>query len=47
MIALLEWNVKSKNPSIVTLKMLCDGLDISIVDFFDTQEFWHLDQELK
>ncbi len=38
---------KSKNPGIVTLKMLCDGLDISIVDFFDTQEFRQLDQELK
>ena len=25
---------KSKNPGIVTLKMLCDGLDISIIEFF-------------
>ncbi len=38
---------KSKNPGIVTLKMLCDGLGISIVDFFDTEEFRNLEQELK
>ena len=38
---------KSKNPGIVTLKMLCDGLDISIIEFFDTKEFQELEQELK
>ena len=26
-------NEKSQNPGIVTLKMLCDGLDISLVKF--------------
>ena len=25
---------KSQNPGIVTLKMLCDGLGISLIDFF-------------
>ena len=30
---------KSKNPGIVTLKMLCDGLGISIIDFFNVKEF--------
>ena len=25
---------KSTNPGIVTIKMLCDGLGISLVDFF-------------
>jgi len=30
---------KSKNPGIVTLKMLCDGLEISLYDFFDTDVF--------
>ncbi|MBR3631216.1 MAG: helix-turn-helix transcriptional regulator [Oscillospiraceae bacterium] len=39
-------NRKSKNIGIVTIKMLCDGLDISITDFFDTQEFRNLEQEL-
>ena len=38
---------KSKNPGIVTLKMLCDGLSISISDFFDTKEFRELEQEIK
>ena len=38
---------KSKNPGIVTLKMLCDGLDISLIDFFNTNDFQNLEQELK
>ena len=38
---------KSQNPGIVTLKMLCDGFGISIVDFFDTPEFAELEQEIK
>lgn len=39
-------NHKSKNIGIVTIKMLCDGLDISITEFFDTPEFRDLEQEL-
>lgn len=30
---------KSKNPGIVTIKMLCDGFGISLFDFFNTEEF--------
>lgn len=30
---------KSKNPGIITIKMLCDGFGISVYDFFDTPEF--------
>lgn len=37
----------SKNPGIVTIKMLCDGLDISITEFFDTDVFRNLEQEIK
>ena len=37
---------KSKNIGIVTIKKLCDGLEISITDFFDTPEFKELQQEL-
>ena len=37
---------KSQNPGIVTIKMLCDGFGISIIDFFDTPEFRQLEQEL-
>ena len=38
---------KSVNPGIVTIKMLCDGLGITLVEFFDTQEFRELEQEIK
>jgi len=38
---------ESKNPGIVTLKKLCDGLDITLVEFFDTEEYHKLEQELK
>ena len=38
---------KSKNPGIVTIKMLCDGFGITIVDFFNTQDFQTLEQEIK
>lgn len=38
---------KSRNPGIVTLKMLCDGLNISLAGFFDTEIFRNLEQEIK
>ena len=38
---------KSKNPGIVTLKMLCDGLGMSLTEFFNTEEFAALEQEIK
>ena len=37
---------KSKNPGIVTIKMLCDGLGISLYEFFNTEEFQNLEQEI-
>ena len=37
----------SKNPGIVTIKKLCAGIDISITDFFDTDYFRNLEQEIK
>lgn len=40
-------NGGSKNAGIVTLKMLCDGLNISLGEFFNTQEFYNLEQEIK
>lgn len=30
---------KSKNPGVVTIKSLCDGLNINIFDFFNTDDF--------
>ena len=38
---------KSQNPGIVTVKMLCDGFGITLIDFFDTPEFKNLEQEIK
>ena len=38
---------KSHNPKILTLKMICDGLEITLKDFFDTKEFESLEQEIK
>ncbi len=38
---------KSQNPGIVTIKMLCDGFGISLIDFFNTTEFSNLEQQIK
>lgn len=35
------------NVSIVTLKILCDGLGITLGEFFSTDDFDNLQQELK
>ena len=40
-------NEKSQNPGVVSLKKLCDGLDISIREFFDSDMFDDLEQEIK
>lgn len=40
-------NGESLNTGIVTIKKICDGLDISIVEFFDTDYFINLEQEIK
>ena len=37
---------KSQNPGIVTIKMLCDGFGITINEFFDTDAFKTLTQEI-
>lgn len=40
-------NRNYKTTTISTIKKLCDGLDISIVDFFNTKLFLELEQEIK
>ncbi len=40
-------NEKSQNPGIVTIKKLCDGLDISLREFFDDNTFDDIEQEIK
>lgn len=38
---------KSQNPKLLTIKMICDGLGITLSEFFNTPEFNALEQEIK
>ena len=38
---------KSQNPKLLTIKMICDGLDITLGEFFSKPEFDALEQEIK
>ena len=38
---------KRRDISIVTIKKFCDGLDITLGEFFSTPEFDALEQEIK
>lgn len=38
---------KSKDPKIRTLKKLCDGLEITLGEFFSMPEFDGLEQEIR
>ncbi len=38
---------KSQNPGIVTLKMLCDGMGVTLPEFFNTPDFRNLGQEME
>lgn len=38
---------KSHNPKLLTIKMICDGLDITLAEFFSTPDFDGLEQEIK
>lgn len=40
-------NHTTNNAGIGTIKKLCDGLEISIREFFDDDLFDHLEQEIK
>ena len=40
-------NTKSENPGIVSIQKICDGLDISVRDFFNNSLFENLEQEIK
>ena len=39
-------NEKSLNPGVVSLKKICDGLDITLREFFDSPLFDDLEQEI-
>ncbi len=38
---------KSHNPKLLTIKMICDGLDITLGEFFSAPEFDSLEQEIR
>ena len=40
-------NQKSQNPGVVSIKKICDGLEITIRQFFDSPLFDETEQEIK
>lgn len=38
---------RRKEVTINLIKILCDGLDMSLKDFFDSEEFEEIEQEIK
>ena len=38
---------KSKSPEVATIKKICDGLEITLGEFFSTPTFDTLEQEIK
>lgn len=40
-------NAKSQNPGIVSIQKICDGLGITMREFFDAPVFEELEQEIK
>ena len=40
-------NEKSQNPGVVSLKKLCDGLEITLRELFDSPIFDDIEQEIK
>ncbi len=38
---------RNKSLTVSTLKKLCDGLDISVIEFFEGKIFDELEQEIK
>ena len=41
------FNEKSLNPGVVSLQKLCDGLEISLREFFNSPLFENLEQAIK
>ena len=38
---------KSQNPKLLTIKLICDGLDMTLGEFFSTPEFDGLEQQIR
>ncbi len=39
-------NEKSQNPGVVSIKKICDGLEITVREFFDCELFDNIEQEI-
>ena len=39
-------NEKSQNPGVVSIKKICDGLEIAVREFFDSELFDSREQEI-
>lgn len=39
-------NEKSKNPGVVSIKKICDGLEITVREFFNSELFDSKEQEI-
>lgn len=40
-------NCSTKNPGIFTIVKLCNGLDVSVKEFFDSHEFDNIEYEVE
>ena len=40
-------NNETRSPEVLTIKKLCDGFEITLAQFFDTDIFNDLEQEIK
>ena len=38
---------RSMDPKILTIKKICDGLEITLAEFFDSPEFENLEPEIR
>ena len=40
-------SLRNNSTTVSTVKKMCDGLGITLVEFFDCEDFLHLEQEIK
>lgn len=40
-------SLRNNSTTVSTIKKICDGLEITLADFFDSEEFNYLEQEIK
>ncbi len=41
------YNGRSNSPKLITIKIVCDAFEISLTEFFNTEYFNNLEQEIK